>query len=122
MLAPIGGAVPGGRAERGQGVGTRSSYHRIRCGGTNSWGNHSIETPSNATAIDPMPAVRVSPKFQVVIPREVREAMQIEPGQQVEVLAYDHRIELIPVRPMPEMRGYLAGIDTSVERDADRAP
>lgn len=67
-----------------------------------------------------MPTVRVSPKFQVVIPREIREQIALKPGQQVEVLLHDGRIELIPIRPMREMRGFVRGIDTTVEREPDR--
>jgi AbrB family looped-hinge helix DNA binding protein len=67
-----------------------------------------------------MAAVKVSPKFQVVIPRRVREALQITPGQEVEVVAHGDRIELIPIKPMRKMRGFVRGIDTSVEREADR--
>jgi bifunctional DNA-binding transcriptional regulator/antitoxin component of YhaV-PrlF toxin-antitoxin module len=51
----------------------------------------------------------------------MREALKIRPGQKVQVLVYDNRIEYIPVKPMKRMRGFLAGIDTKVERDADRA-
>ena len=68
-----------------------------------------------------MSVVTVSPKFQVVIPREIREAMGIEPGQKVQALQYQNRIEFIPVRPMRSMRGFLRGIDTSVARERDRA-
>ncbi|HXO19722.1 MAG TPA: AbrB/MazE/SpoVT family DNA-binding domain-containing protein [Thermoanaerobaculia bacterium] len=67
-----------------------------------------------------MPTVTVSPKFQVVIPREVRESMGIRPGEQLQVFEHENRIELIPVRSMREMRGFLKGIDTTVERDPDR--
>ena len=67
-----------------------------------------------------MTTVTVSPKYQVVLPREVREAMGIRPGQKVLVLRYENRIELIPVRGAREMRGFLKGIDTKVERDKDR--
>ncbi len=67
-----------------------------------------------------MTTVTVSPKFQVVIPRAIREALQLKPGQQVQVLQYGNRVEFIPVQPMQSMRGALAGIDTSVARDADR--
>jgi len=67
-----------------------------------------------------MSTVTVSPKYQVVIPREVRDAMKIRPGQKVAVFRYGDRIELIPIRPMREMRGFLKGIDTTVERDEDR--
>ncbi len=67
-----------------------------------------------------MTAVTVSPKFQVVIPKEIRESMGIVSGQKVQILAYQNRIELIPLKPMNELRGLLKGIDTEVERDADR--
>ena len=67
-----------------------------------------------------MEAVTVSPKFQVVIPRAVREALHIRPGQKVQVIQYEDRIELIPIRPAREMRGFLKGIDTSIERASDR--
>ena len=60
-----------------------------------------------------METVLVSPKFQVVIPRAVREALRIRPGQKVQVLQYEDRIELIPLRPIHEMRGFLRGIDTT---------
>jgi AbrB family looped-hinge helix DNA binding protein len=68
----------------------------------------------------PMDPVTVSPKFQVVIPREVREKLNLVPGQKVQVIALDNRIELIPVRPMKTMKGFLKGIDTDVPREDDR--
>ena len=67
-----------------------------------------------------MEAVTISAKFQVVIPRAIREAMGIRPGQQVQVIRYGDRIELIPIRPMSEARGFLRGIDTQIEREPDR--
>lgn len=67
-----------------------------------------------------MEAVVVSPKYQVVIPRSIREPLGLRPGQTVQVILYDNRIELIPVRPIREMRGSLRGIDTTVEREPDR--
>ncbi len=67
-----------------------------------------------------MPTVKVSPKYQVVIPRVVREALQLSPGQQIEVLLYNGRIELIPLNPIQTLRGYLRGMDTSLEREMDR--
>lgn len=67
-----------------------------------------------------MTAVTVSPKFQIVIPKEIREALGIFSGQKVQMLTYQNRIELIPLKPMKEMKGFLKGIDTSVERDLDR--
>lgn len=67
-----------------------------------------------------MDTVTVSPKYQVVIPRAIRESLHIKPGQRIQVLGYGDRIEYIPVRPMRKMRGFLKGIDTTVERDRDR--
>lgn len=68
-----------------------------------------------------MEAVTISPKFQVVIPRQVREQLGLTPGQKVQVVVLDDRIELVPVRQIRKMRGFLKGIDTRVERDRDRA-
>jgi AbrB family looped-hinge helix DNA binding protein len=65
-------------------------------------------------------AVTISPKFQVVIPREVRKLLGLTAGQKVQVIALDGRIELIPIVPAKRLRGYLRGIDTRVERDDDR--
>jgi AbrB family looped-hinge helix DNA binding protein len=67
-----------------------------------------------------MSAVTISPKYQVVIPKEIREKLALAPGQKVEALLYDNRIELIPVRPVKKLKGFLKGIDTRVEREADR--
>ena len=67
-----------------------------------------------------MTAVTVSPKFQVVIPKNIRESMGIFSGQQLEILRYQNRIELIPIKPMQEMRGFIKGIETDVPRDDDR--
>ena len=67
-----------------------------------------------------MATVTISPKFQVVIPKSIREKLKLSPGQKVQAIAYGDRIELIPLRPVKEMRGFLKGIDTTVEREADR--
>ena len=67
-----------------------------------------------------METVTVSPKFQVVIPKEIRESLKLSPGQKIHAMLYDNRIELIPVRPIKKMRGFLKGIDTSIDRETDR--
>ncbi len=67
-----------------------------------------------------MLAVTVSPKFQVVIPQAVREQLHIEAGQKLQVLAYDRRIELLPVERPQALRGFLSGIETDVPREGDR--
>ena len=68
----------------------------------------------------PMIEVTVSPKYQVVIPKEVRESMGIFSGQKVQILIYRNRIELIPLKPIKKMKGFLQGINTDIERDQDR--
>ncbi|MBE0597481.1 MAG: AbrB/MazE/SpoVT family DNA-binding domain-containing protein [Desulfuromonadales bacterium] len=68
-----------------------------------------------------MESVTISPKFQVVIPKTVREKMHLVPGQKLQVISFGDRIELIPQRDVREMRGFLKGIDTTVERENDRA-
>jgi len=67
-----------------------------------------------------MLTVTVSPKFQVVIPRPVRDNLQIRPGQKMQVVEYEGRIELLPERDIAELRGFLKGINTEFERDEDR--
>ncbi len=67
-----------------------------------------------------MSTVTVSPKFQVVIPKNIRDMMGIISGQKIEVVAYQDRIELIPIQPMKKLRGFLKGIDTAVTREKDR--
>ena len=67
-----------------------------------------------------MSVVTVSPKYQVVIPQRIREALGLKPGQKVEAVQYLDRIEFIPVRPIRAMRGFLRGINTTVPRDRDR--
>ena len=67
-----------------------------------------------------MITVTVSPKFQVVIPQAIREALGLEPGQKVQAIQYDDRIEFIPIKPARSMRGFLKGINTKVRREKDR--
>ena len=64
-----------------------------------------------------MTSVSLSPKFQVVIPRDFRRALSLSPGQRLEVRLMGDRIELIPMQPMAAMRGLFPGIDTRVEDD-----
>lgn len=67
-----------------------------------------------------MDTVKVSPKYQVVIPKKLRKALNLTPGQQVQMVAFDNRIEMIPIRHISDMKGFLKGIDTTVEMDTDR--
>lgn len=67
-----------------------------------------------------MDTVTVSDDFQIEIPRAARESLGIQPGQKIQILLYNNRIEFIPVTPISQMRGFLKGIDTTVERENDR--
>ncbi len=67
-----------------------------------------------------MQTVTVSPKYQVVIPRAIRQALHLRPGQKMQVVEYEGRVEFIPERDITELRGFLKGINTEFEREEDR--
>ena len=67
-----------------------------------------------------MQTITISPKFQIVIPRAIRELLRLRPGHKFQAIAYEDRIELIPLRRAKDLRGFLGGIDTTVARDRDR--
>ena len=67
-----------------------------------------------------MKSVTISPKFQITIPKEIRDRLSLLPGQKLHVIDRGNRIELIPVRSGQQMKGFLKGIDTKVEREGDR--
>ncbi len=67
-----------------------------------------------------MHAVTVSPKFQVVIPRAVRDNLQLRPGQRMQVIEYSGRVEFIPERDIADLRGFVKGINTDLSREVDR--
>lgn len=67
-----------------------------------------------------MNTVIVSPKYQVVIPKNIRSSMKLRPGQKLRVIKYEDRIELIPDRDISELKGFVRGINTDFEREDDR--
>lgn len=67
-----------------------------------------------------MDTVTISPKFQVVIPQKIRESMGLRSGEKAHVIPFRNRIEIVPVRDVRKLRGYLKGINTTVARDGDR--
>ena len=67
-----------------------------------------------------MEAVKISPKFQVVIPKQIRESLNLQAGQTLQIIEYGNRIELIPVKDITEMRGFLKGMSTDIECEEDR--
>ena len=67
-----------------------------------------------------MNTVTLSPKFQIVIPTQVRRTLSLQKGMRFQVHSYDNRIELVPIQPMSKMRGFLKGMDTTIIREPDR--
>ncbi|HPC36046.1 MAG TPA: AbrB/MazE/SpoVT family DNA-binding domain-containing protein [Candidatus Marinimicrobia bacterium] len=67
-----------------------------------------------------MNTVTISPKFQVVIPQNVRKRLNLKVGQKLEVIDYNGRIELIPVVSINELRGVLENSKAEIEREEDR--
>ncbi len=67
-----------------------------------------------------MQTVTVSPKYQIVIPKMIRDALNLRPGQKMQVIEYNGRVELIPERDIKELRGFLKGINTEFKREKDR--
>jgi AbrB family looped-hinge helix DNA binding protein len=67
-----------------------------------------------------MKTVTVSSKYQVVIPKEIRDKIGLQAGTKLEILSYGSRIELVPIYPMKNLKGMFKGIDTGIEREDDR--
>jgi AbrB family looped-hinge helix DNA binding protein len=82
--------------------------------------DHDTVIPTNIDGHLDMQTVTVSPKYQIVIPKAVRQALDLRPGQKMQVVEYGGRIELIPERDIKELRGFLKGINTEFEREEDR--
>lgn len=67
-----------------------------------------------------MTIVTISARYQVVIPKDVREQLDLMPGQRMQALPFKGRVELVPLEPIEAARGFVRGIDTTVPRDGDR--
>jgi len=67
-----------------------------------------------------MTTVILSPKYQVVIPKEVREKLKLKPGQKLQIINVGDRIEFVPIQDIKQARDFLKGIDTNIEREGDR--
>ncbi len=66
-----------------------------------------------------MASVTVSPKYQVVIPKVVREKLKLKPGQKIAVIEKDGVVHMIPLRPLKELRGIARGVSTKNLRDEE---
>ncbi len=69
---------------------------------------------------NPMLTVTVSPKYQVVIPKKIRNDLSLKPGMKLQILRFGERIEFVLVKSASEMKGFLKGLDTTVDREEDR--
>lgn len=67
-----------------------------------------------------MGKVTVSPKFQVVIPKEIREQIGVKAGMKLEIITIGNRMELIPIEPIKKLKGSLSGMDRKIDREEDR--
>ncbi|HEX4794418.1 MAG TPA: AbrB/MazE/SpoVT family DNA-binding domain-containing protein [Humisphaera sp.] len=64
-----------------------------------------------------MSTVVLSDKFEVVLPPDVREALQLEAGETLRISVSEGHVELVPIRPIQSMRGFLRGMNAEIERD-----
>ena len=64
-----------------------------------------------------MDTVKVSPKFQVVIPKKVRQALDLKPGEELQIYILDRSIRLHRPRSIKELRGIAKGMQW---KDEDR--
>ena len=67
-----------------------------------------------------MTTVTVSPKYQVVIPKEIREELKLKPGQKLQIIQFEDRIEFLLLKNIKNVRGFLKGINTEIKREGDR--
>jgi AbrB family looped-hinge helix DNA binding protein len=102
-----------------------ATRHAFTAAGTSPKSGDAVKGSIDKTVVvqrsaGPVSVVTVSPKYQVVIPRRIREALGLAPGQQVQVFEYEGRVEFVPVRPLASWRGFLPGLNTTVTRERDR--
>lgn len=67
-----------------------------------------------------MSSVTVSPKFQIVIPKELREKLHVKPGMKLQLVSWGNGIYAVPIRPLNQLKGMLKGMDPTFEREDDR--
>lgn len=67
-----------------------------------------------------MKTITISPKYQIVIPKEIRKELKLKPGQKLQVIQAEGRIEYIILKDIKEARGFLKGMNTNILREKDR--
>ena len=102
-------------------IGGRLGYEKPRAARNRSWlAETRLDSPIDQPNVIHMETVTISPKFQIVIPQRIRESMGLRSGEKALILAFRNRMEIIPIRDVRALRGYLKGIDTSVVREGDQ--
>ena len=66
-----------------------------------------------------MDTVTISSKYQMIIPRAIREKWNVKPGQKVRLIIIGNRLEVVPVRDIKAARGFLRGMSSTIERDEE---
>jgi AbrB family looped-hinge helix DNA binding protein len=79
-----------------------------------------MQDKGNKSRSYPSTTITISPAFQIEIPKQIRESLKLQPGQQIQAFQHEGRIELVPIPSIEKARGFLRGIDTTVTREADR--
>jgi len=67
-----------------------------------------------------MNSATVSSKYQVVIPKNIRESLNIKPGMELSFITFGGILHIVPLGPIENMRGAFPGIDTTIFREPDR--
>jgi len=67
-----------------------------------------------------MNTVTLSNEYKLVIPEDIRNSIGVKAGTTFEIISYNNRIELVPIKPMKNLKGIFRGIDTNITRDDDR--
>jgi AbrB family looped-hinge helix DNA binding protein len=66
-----------------------------------------------------MDAATISTKYQVVIPKKIREQFHLKPGQKLVFLSYKNSLRVVIIPPIEDAYGFLEGINTSLERNEE---
>ena len=66
-----------------------------------------------------MSTVTISSKYQVVIPRPIREQFNLKPGQKIMFIPFNNTLRVVIVPSVDDARGMLKGIDTDVQREKE---
>ncbi len=66
-----------------------------------------------------MHTVTISSKYQVVIPRPIRDQFNLKPGQKLMFIPYKDTLRVVIVPPIEEVEGMFEGVDTDPNREKE---